>query len=303
MFLKEQNSVAIQSFLSKKAKLEDLSLRGKGVFATERIFKDELVAMWGGQIYSREQFNSLTEDFRNYILQIDTDLFIGPSNESSVDDAEFFNHSCDPNCGIRGQIALVAMRDIEPGEELTFDYSMAEDYDQQFDCHCGATDCRRIIRGSDHMLPELQRKYQGYFSQWIEKKHAASVDELAYQLRFQATGAWGLVTALDLHDCNPQTIRSADKIRQFTIELCERIGVKRFGEPTVVHFGEDERVAGYSLVQLIETSLVSGHFANATNRVYLDIFSCAYYNINETIEFSRSFFEAGHYNSNVYLRH
>ena len=109
---------------------------------------------------------------------------------------------------------------------------------------------------------------------------------------YEALGSWGILTSLDLHGCNGETIRSAEKIREFTVALCELIGVTRFGEPTVVHFGEREEIAGYSLVQLIETSLVSGHFANATNTVYLDIFSCSYYDADTAVEFSKKFFEA-----------
>ena len=78
--------------------------------------------------------------------------------------------------------------------------------------------------------------------------------------------------------------------------------MKRFGECTVVNFGEDERVAGFSMTQLIETSLISGHFANQTNAVYLDIFSCKYYNPYEAANFAKEFFEAESYTVNYLLR-
>lgn len=103
---------------------------------------------------------------------------------------------------------------------------------------------------------------------------------------------WGLLTSLDLYNCNPETIRSAEKIKQYTEELCDLIEMKRFGECQVVHFGEDERVQGYSMVQLIETSLISGHFANLTNAAYIDIFSCKVYEPQVVAQFSREFFEA-----------
>jgi S-adenosylmethionine/arginine decarboxylase-like enzyme len=84
--------------------------------------------------------------------------------------------------------------------------------------------------------------------------------------------AWGLSTSVDLQDCHPDTIRDPNHIRAYVVALCELIGMKRYGDCQIVHFG-DGRVAGYSMVQLIETSLISGHFANDTNRAYLDIFS------------------------------
>jgi S-adenosylmethionine/arginine decarboxylase-like enzyme len=103
---------------------------------------------------------------------------------------------------------------------------------------------------------------------------------------------WGLLTSLDLYRCNPETIRSADKIRQYVFELCDLIEMRRYGECQVVHFGEDERVKGYSMVQLIETSLISGHFANFTNAAYIDIFSCKPYEPEKVIRFTQAFFDA-----------
>ena len=105
------------------------------------------------------------------------------------------------------------------------------------------------------------------------------------------TAPWGILTSLDIYDCNPKTIRDADEIRRYVVELCDIIGMRRFGPCQVVHFGEDERVAGYSMIQLIETSLISGHFANLTNAAYIDIFSCKPYDPNEVAEFTKEFFE------------
>ena len=103
---------------------------------------------------------------------------------------------------------------------------------------------------------------------------------------------WGIASAIDIYNCNPVRIRDADAIRRFVVELCDLIEMKRFGETQVVHFGEDERVAGYSMVQLIETSLISAHFANQTNTTYLDVFSCKAYDPEVVAEFAKSFFKA-----------
>ncbi len=103
---------------------------------------------------------------------------------------------------------------------------------------------------------------------------------------------WGLATSVDLYDCNPDFIRSKEKITEFVVKLCDYIEMKRFGDCVVVHFGEDEKVAGYSMLQLIETSLISGHFANKTNAAYLDIFSCKYYEPSDVETFCKDFFEA-----------
>ncbi len=119
---------------------------------------------------------------------------------------------------------------------------------------------------------------------------------------YKKLGAWGLSSMIDLKNCDPELIRNESKIKQFVIELCDFIKMKRFGPCTVVNFGEDEEVAGFSMTQLIETSLISGHFANKTNRVFLDVFSCKFYDSKKTAEFTKKFFKAESYNLNVQLR-
>ncbi|SPD72962.1 S-adenosylmethionine decarboxylase proenzyme (fragment) [uncultured Desulfobacterium sp.] len=103
---------------------------------------------------------------------------------------------------------------------------------------------------------------------------------------------WGLLSCIDLYECDPDLIRSEQKIRQFVIELCDLIEMKRFGETLVVNFGEDERVAGFSMTQLIETSLISAHFANLTNTTYLDVFSCKLYDPQAAADFAKTFFKS-----------
>lgn len=116
--------------------------------------------------------------------------------------------------------------------------------------------------------------------------------ELRKFLPPQLTETWGLHIAIDAHDCDPDLIRDGEAIKEFTVRLCELIEMKRFRECMVVNFGEDERVAGYSMFQFIETSCVSGHFANQTNRVYLDVFSCKKYDLVDVIQFTSEFFKA-----------
>ena len=120
---------------------------------------------------------------------------------------------------------------------------------------------------------------------------------------FKKNNCWGLCTSIDLKNCNPEFIRSADKIHEFVLELVDDvIEMKRFGEPRIVHFGADDRVAGYSMTQLIETSLVSAHFANDTNAAYIDIFSCKEYKPRAAAEFCKKFFEASDMRLSVVFR-
>ncbi len=113
---------------------------------------------------------------------------------------------------------------------------------------------------------------------------------------------WGLLTSLDLHHCNGEMIRDAQAIKEYVNQLCELIEMKKFGETLVVNFGEDERVAGFSMTQLIETSLISGHFANLTNSAYIDIFSCKYYDPQIAADFTQKYFQAKDVNIHYILR-
>ena len=113
---------------------------------------------------------------------------------------------------------------------------------------------------------------------------------------------WGIASSIDIYNCDPEKIRSANAIRRFVVKLCELIDMKRFGDTQVVHFGEEERVAGYSMVQLIETSLISAHFANLTNTTYLDVFSCKPYDPEIVKEFSQAYFGGTHSSLHVNLR-
>jgi S-adenosylmethionine/arginine decarboxylase-like enzyme len=129
-----------------------------------------------------------------------------------------------------------------------------------------------------------------------------SEDYKKVQEEFEKRDAWGLYTHIDLRDCDPELIRSKEAITQYVHELCDLIEMKRFRDTQVVNFGEEERVAGYSMVQLIETSCISGHFANATNAVYIDIFSCKLYDPEIVRKFTADFFKGTINGSNVIFR-
>jgi len=91
---------------------------------------------------------------------------------------------------------------------------------------------------------------------------------------------WGYHLILDCKECDPAKIKDAKNIRLFVKTLVRDIDMKAFGEPIIEHFGaHNPVVAGYSLMQLIETSSITGHFAEGSGDAYLDIFSCKPYDI------------------------
>lgn len=106
---------------------------------------------------------------------------------------------------------------------------------------------------------------------------------------------WGVSSSIDLYDCDLTLMQNADAIREFVKILCDRIKMRRYGETQVVFFGDEPRVQGFSMTQLIETSLVSAHFADGSRAIYLDVFSCAPYDPQDTAKFAADYFKADHF--------
>jgi uncharacterized protein len=142
---------------------------GHGIFAREPIFAGELITVWSGIAVTGENLPKSAEEQVSHDLQVEEAVYLVPL--SDCDPADMFNHSCEPNAGLSGQITLIAMRDIARGEEVCFDYAMSDssDYDE-FECCCGAPRCRKKITGNDWKLPELQQRYKGYFSPYLAKR-------------------------------------------------------------------------------------------------------------------------------------
>jgi len=62
------------------------------------------------------------------------------------------------------------MREIRAGEELTHDWAMTDDDSYSLECNCGAPACRKALTGKDWQRPDLQKRYAGYFSVYLERK-------------------------------------------------------------------------------------------------------------------------------------
>ena len=151
------------------SKLEARRIDGKGgraLVVREPVEKGELVVVWGGEVVHASRLGELTPDQRLLTIQVEEDLYLVSGRDGPAD---WVNHSCNPNCGLRGQIALVALRRLEPGEEVCFDYAMSDGtpYDQ-FECGCGAPQCRGKISGDDWKRRELWKRYSGHFSPYLQ---------------------------------------------------------------------------------------------------------------------------------------
>jgi len=147
-------------WISPKAETRKSSIHGTGTFAKEPIKKDEFVAIYGGIIVPLAD----TEKYRNLIggirgIQLNDKFAIRPTEEAGG----LFNHSCEPTLGYGQQIEVVAMRDIEPDEELAFDYAFSETNFEPFECTCGNAACRKTIKPTDWEDKELRNKWGQVF--------------------------------------------------------------------------------------------------------------------------------------------
>lgn len=101
---------------------------------------------------------------------------------------------------------------------------------------------------------------------------------------------WGYHLILDCRACTGAS--DAENIWAFVAELVPSIDMQAWGDPVVQHFAEHSPAhAGYSLVQLVETSSITGHFADETGDAYLDIFSCKAFDTEIVKRVVRAYFK------------
>ncbi len=112
---------------------------------------------------------------------------------------------------------------------------------------------------------------------------------------------WGYSLSIDLKLCDPGTIRSREKIQEYVIQLCKLIDMKRHGDIIIEHFGVGNK-EGYTMVQLIETSNITAHFANDIQSAFIDIFSCKEFYFKSATDFTMEFFGAKEIFINTALR-
>jgi uncharacterized protein len=159
------------SWRTPKSEVRQSAIHGRGLFATADIKKDEMVMVKGGHIVGREQLSGINECLGPVEIQIGDNLFISPVTEEEREGSMLYsNHSCDANLGMRGSIIFVARRDIRAGEELTHDWCTTDNDNYSVECKCGSPACRQIVTGKDWQKPELQAKYAGYFSWYLQHK-------------------------------------------------------------------------------------------------------------------------------------
>ena len=161
------------SYSSPKVEMRNSHISGRGLFAKESIQKGGLIISFEngkGKFINSTEADTLYDAGNDHMLQINDDLFFAATTPGEYETEDHINHSCDPNLGIDGSMKFVAMRDIKKDEELTFDYAMSESSDYKMKCYCGSKNCRKVITGNDWQLKYIQKKYNGYFSDYLQSK-------------------------------------------------------------------------------------------------------------------------------------
>jgi len=156
----------VSMWFDRRLVVRSSSIQGYGLFATESIRAgEELIWVSGGIVYTSEDWKTgrvqLAPELYNE-TQVDDDLFVATPKSLYY----YVNHSCDPNF-----LNRMAWRDIEADEELTVDYAIFQPFPKYLlePCNCGASICRGKVTGDDWKLPEIQKRYRGYFTPHIER--------------------------------------------------------------------------------------------------------------------------------------
>jgi len=166
------------SWMNPKLIVKDTEKYGKGIFTTKNIKKDDILIVMGGYVFDIEAENHLNKFNEDKPIEISEDFSLCPQKPSDMDKMpqHYVNHSCNPNTGFKGQLFMVAMKDIKKGEEILYDYAMiiASNPNStgyfKMDCHCGSKFCRGFVDEEGWKLPSLQKRYKGYFQWYIEEK-------------------------------------------------------------------------------------------------------------------------------------
>jgi len=159
----------VKSVLSEKITIRESAIHRKGMFAIQPIQAGEVVFIKGGHILKKDQI--YTSGVINSYYPIDGVYVLGARTIDEEDGIKLFiNHSCEPNCGIRGEVTFVAMRDIDIGDELTIDYAFLDNEDYSFACTCGNFYCRSTVTGFDWKRRDIQDRFFDYFAAYLKYK-------------------------------------------------------------------------------------------------------------------------------------
>lgn len=113
------------------------------------------------------------------------------------------------------------------------------------------------------------------------------------KLNKRTENKFGYELIMNVYDCDLGVLQSKEKLTEYVDELCKIIDMKKYGDTLLEYFGlEKEHTKGYSLMQFIETSSITGHFSEYWKIAYLNIFSCKEFERKKARDFTKKFFKA-----------
>lgn len=145
-------------------------LGGCGLFALAPVQTGERLVLWGGTVFTRADLLAGKANPET-IAVLDQDLYLADPVEAALTEEYALNHSCDPNAWLLDALTVGARRPIAAGEEVTADYALwLFEQDWRLDpCRCGAPLCRGRVTGQDWRRPELQARYAGHFTPYLNR--------------------------------------------------------------------------------------------------------------------------------------
>jgi S-adenosylmethionine decarboxylase len=133
--------------------------------------------------------------------------------------------------------------------------------------------------------------------------HTRSTKKIKKENREMEKKVFGFELVIDLSDCNPLVMSSKKKLAEYVDKLCKLIDMKKYGKVQLPYFGLDKpQTKGYSLLQFIETSSITGHFSEYWQKSYINIFSCKPYDHKLAAKFTKEFFGAKHAKTRFLVR-
>ncbi|MGI8420552.1 MAG: SET domain-containing protein [Candidatus Levyibacteriota bacterium] len=165
------------SWVDERVALFNSPIAGYGIRATSKINKGEIIRVWGGIPIDEKDIDTSDVNTTSFAAVDETEdhtLIYLQTLQSEIDNnhpANYGNHSCDPNMWLDGPNIWIARRDILEGEEINSDYAMqTADEKWKMECYCQRPNCRKVISGEDWKRKDLQMKYKGHFSPFINNR-------------------------------------------------------------------------------------------------------------------------------------
>ncbi len=149
---------------------------GNGLFATHDIPEGTVLMIWGGVVVERRGIDYSRYRTETVVPISETHYLALPITDTEDSLDVYLNHSCDPTAWLVDEVTLVARRFIQAGEELTtdfatwFDYEPGASYSENWACKCASPVCRKVLSAQDWRRLELQEKYAGHFSPFLEAR-------------------------------------------------------------------------------------------------------------------------------------